>query len=112
MNYERKGCSMAKKFSTLRAQMSPDAQARASAHTEAMLVEMGLQELRKSRQMTQVELANVLNIEQAAVSKTESRPDMYVSTLREYIRAMGGDLQLVAKFPDAEITLNGLEAAH
>ena len=37
---------------------------------------------------------------------------MYVSTLREYIRAMGGDLQLVAKFPDAEIKLNGLEAAH
>lgn len=102
---------MAKKFSTLRSRMSPDAQARASAHTEAMLVEMGLQELRKSRQMTQVELAKVLNIEQAAVSKTESRPDMYVSTLREYIRAMGGDLQLVAKFPDAEIKLNGLEAA-
>lgn len=111
MNYERTGYSMAKKFSTLRARMSPDAQARAAAHTEAMLVEMGLQELRKSRQMTQVELANVLNIEQAAVSKTESRPDMYVSTLREYIRAMGGDLQLVAKFPDAEIKLNGLEAA-
>ena len=91
--------------------MSPEAQARSSAHTEAMLLEMGLQELRKSRHMTQVELATVLKIDQAAVSKTEGRSDMYVSTLREYIRAMGGDLQLVAKFPDAEIKLNGLEAA-
>ena len=102
---------MAKKFAELRARMSPDAQPRAAGHTEAML-EMGLQELRKSRHMTQVELASVLKIDQAAVSKTESRPDMYVSTLREYIRAMGGDLQLVAKFPDAEIKLNGLEAAN
>lgn len=102
---------MARKFSALRAGMSPDAQARAAAHTDAMLLEMGLQELRKSRQLTQVELAKLLNVEQAAVSRTESRPDMYVSTLREYIRAMGGDLQLVAKFPDAEIKLNGLEPA-
>ena len=100
---------MVKKFSELRDRMSPEAQARSSAHTEAMLLEMGLQELRKSRHMTQVELATVLKIDQAAVSKTEGRPDMYVSTLREYIRAMGGDLQLVAKFPGAEIKLNGLE---
>ncbi len=65
---------MAKKFSTLRARMSPEAQARPSAHTEAMLLEMGLQELRKSRHMTQVELASLLKIGQGAVSKTESRP--------------------------------------
>jgi len=56
--------------------MGPDAQARAAARAEAMLLEMGLQELRKSRQMTQVELANVLDIEQAAVSTTGNRPDM------------------------------------
>ena len=102
---------MVKNFSELRARMSPESQARSSARTEAMLLEMGLQELRKSRHMTQVELATVLKIDQAAVSKTEGRPDMYISTLREYIRAMGGDLQLVAKFPDAEIKLNGLEEA-
>ena len=102
---------MAKKFSTLHARMSPEAQARSSAHTEAMLLEMGLRELRKSRHMTQVELASLLKIDQAAVSKTESRPDMYVSTLREYVRAMGGHLQLVAKFPDAEVRVNGIELA-
>lgn len=70
------GCSMARKLSTLRSRMGPDAQARAAARAEAMLLEMGLQELRKSRQMTQVELANVLDIEQAAVSTTGNRPDM------------------------------------
>ncbi len=86
--------------------MSPEAKARSSVHTEAMLLEMGLQELRKSRHMTQVELASLLKIDQAAVSKTESRPDMYVSTLREYIRAMGGELQLVAILPYAEVTLS------
>ena len=102
---------MANKFSTLRARMSFDAQARSSAHTEAMLLEMGLQELRKSRHMTQVELASLLKIDQAAVSKTESHPDRYVRTLRDDIRAMGGDLQLVAVFPDAEVKLNGIELA-
>lgn len=102
---------MAKKFSTLRSRMSLEAQARSYSHTAALLLEMGLQELRKSRHMTQVELASLLKIDQAAVSKTESRPDMYVSTLREYIRAMGGDLQLVAKFPDTEVRLNGIELA-
>ena len=102
---------MAKKFSELRTPMSPDSRARSSAHTEAMMLEMRLQALRKSRHMTQVELAGVLRIDQAAVSKTEARPDMYISTLREYIRAMGGSLELVARFPDAEIKLGGLEAA-
>ena len=61
---------MVKKFSELRARMSPDAQARSSARTEAMLLELGLQELRKSRHMTQVELASVLKIDQVAASKT------------------------------------------
>lgn len=67
---------MARKFSALRSWMSPDTQARAAARAEAMLAEMGLQKLRKSREMTQVEVANVLNIEQTAVSRTESRPVM------------------------------------
>lgn len=97
---------MAKKFSELRAKMSPEAQARAAARAEAMLVAMQLQELRKSRQMTQVEIAKAMNVEQAAVSKLEHRDDMYVSTLREYVKALGGELKLVASFPDAEIQVH------
>jgi len=103
---------MAKKFSELRAKMAPDAQARAAARAEAMLLEMQLQELRKTRQVTQVEVAKAMNIEQAAVSKLERREDMYVSTLREYIKALGGELKLVASFPDAEIQVHPFEEAH
>ncbi|MDR2000543.1 MAG: helix-turn-helix domain-containing protein [Zoogloeaceae bacterium] len=103
---------MAKKFSELRAKMSPAAQARAAARAEAMLVEMQLQELRKTRQVTQVEVARAMSVEQAAVSKLERRDDMYVSTLREYVKALGGELKLVASFPDTDIQLHSFETAH
>lgn len=100
---------MAKKFTELRAGMSPRAQARAAARAQAMLLQMQLQELRKARQMTQVELARAMSIEQAAVSKIERREDMYVSTLREYVKALGGELKLVASFPDADIQVHPFE---
>ena len=58
---------MAQKMSELRDRMSPEAQARSSSHAEAILLEMGLQALRKSRQMTQVALASALKIDQVAV---------------------------------------------
>ena len=97
---------MAKKFSELRAKMSPEAQARSAARAAATLVEMQLQELRKSREVTQVDVARGMNVEQAAVSKLERREDMYVSTLRDYVKALGGELKLVASFPDAEIQVH------
>ncbi len=100
---------MARKFTELRARMSPEAQARAAARAEAMQVEMQLQELRKARNVTQVELAKAMSVEQAAVSKLERREDMYVSTLREYVRALGGELKLVASFPDADIQVHPFE---
>jgi transcriptional regulator with XRE-family HTH domain len=102
---------MAKKFGELRARMSPESQARAAARAEAMLVEMKLQELRKARNVTQVEVAAAMKVEQAAVSKLERREDMYVSTLREYVHALGGELKLVASFPDADIQLHPFEPA-
>jgi transcriptional regulator with XRE-family HTH domain len=102
---------MAKKFTELRAKMSPTSQARAAARAEAMLVEMQLHELRKARQATQTEVAKAMNVEQAAVSKLERRDDMYVSTLREYVKALGGELKLVASFPDAEIQVQPFEPA-
>ncbi len=103
---------MAKKFSELRAKMSPEAQSRAAARAEAMLVEMQLQELRKARHVTQVEVAKAMSVEQAAVSKLERREDMYVSTLREYVKALGGELKLVASFPDADIQVHPFDLAH
>ncbi|MFP3534560.1 helix-turn-helix transcriptional regulator, partial [Burkholderia sp. SIMBA_042] len=81
----------------------------AAARAEAMLVEMQLQELRKARHVTQVEVARAMNVEQASISKLERREDMYVSTLREYVRALGGELRLVASFPDADIQVHPFE---
>jgi DNA-binding XRE family transcriptional regulator len=100
---------VAKKFVALRAKMTPEAQARAAARAEAMLVEMQLQELRKSRSATQLDVAHAMGVEQAAVSKLERRGDMYVSTLREYVKALGGELKLVAAFPDGDIQVHPFE---
>lgn len=66
---------------------------------------MPLNELRQARALSQVKLAETLHVNQAAVSKIERRTDMYISTLRAYIRAMGGDLEIVAKFPDGEVKI-------
>src|ERR1035441_6817484 len=70
------------------------------ARTEAILKEMTLAELRKARQRSQVKLAKKLGIKQAALSRFERRADMYVSTLRETIEAMGGNIKIIAQFPD------------
>ena len=96
---------MAKKWSELRAGMSAEAQTRSAAHAEAMLVELELAELRRARDRTQVDVAQAMNKEQASVSKLERRDDMYLSTLQAYVQALGGELKLIASFPDADIQI-------
>ena len=96
---------MAKKFTELEAKMSPQSRARSDALYRQMLAEMPLNELRQARALSQVKMAETLKVNQAAVSKIERRTDMYISTLRAYIRAMGGDLEIVAKFPDGEVKI-------
>lgn len=59
-----------------------------------------LGELRRERHVSQVQLASLLDIHQAAVSKLEQRSDMHISTVRDAVNAMGGTLSLVVKFPD------------
>ena len=72
-----------------------------AARTEELLAEeASLQALRKALGKTQVALAKRLKIGQHAVSRIETRGDMHVSTLRGFIEAMGGELELVATFPD------------
>jgi plasmid replication initiation protein len=101
---------MAKKFSELQAKMSPESQARSAARAEAMLVEIQLKKLHKAYQMLQVD--DAINIEQAVALKTEHSDNMYITTLREYIKALGGELKLVASFPDVDIQLHPFELAH
>lgn len=96
---------MAKKFSDLRARMTPEARARAEAKAQAMLAEMPLHELRQARGLSQKMLAEVLHVQQPSVAKIEKRTDMYISTLRSHIEAMGGQLEVVARFPDGTVKI-------
>ena len=67
---------------------------------ELIAEEMTLRELRKARQLTQVNVARKLGISQDGVSRLEQRSDLLLSTLRKTVEAMGGNLSLIAKFPD------------
>jgi len=96
---------MAKKFADLRARMMPEAQARAEAKAQTMLAEMPLHELRQARGLSQKMLAEVLHVQQPSIAKIEKRTDMYISTLRSHIEAMGGQLEVVARFPDGAVKI-------
>jgi transcriptional regulator with XRE-family HTH domain len=70
-----------------------------------------LKNLRKARRLTQEELARRLGIRQANVSKMERRGNMHLSTLRQVVEAMGGELRVTAHFPDAEYRIEHLALA-
>jgi predicted transcriptional regulator len=99
---------MANKFSTLRSKMSEDAQLKATEKAQDMLAEMPLHELRQARGLSQKMLAETLNIQQPAIAKIEKRTDMYLSTLRSHIEAMGGKLEIIASFPDGSVKIKNL----
>ena len=90
-----------KKWSDIRAKAAPATLAAA----EQMVTALRLGELRRARHMTQEEMAERLDIRQVSVSRLESRADVRVSTLRSVVRAMGGELEIVARFPDADYSL-------
>lgn len=76
---------------------------------ELIAEEMTLRELRAARKLTQVRMARVLGITQDGVSRMEKRSDLLLSTLRKTIEAMGGNLSLVAEFPDRpRVVLTGI----
>jgi DNA-binding XRE family transcriptional regulator len=101
---------MAKNFKELQKKMSPESRARSQAKAEKMIREMALDELRAARELTQEHLAKVLGVNQAAISKLERRTDMYVSTLRDFIKAMGGSLEIRAVFPEGDVRITQFEA--
>ena len=76
---------------------------------ELIAEEMTLRELRHARKLTQVRMAKKLGITQDSVSRLEQRSDLLLSTLRKTIEAMGGNLSLVAQFPDRKpVMLSGI----
>lgn len=99
---------MTTKWNDLKHKSSPEVRAvlKREAHTE--LNRIGFGKLRQARQQTQIALAQKLNIPQGSVSRMEKRTDLLLSTLREYVGALGGKLELRAVFPDANFELETL----
>jgi DNA-binding XRE family transcriptional regulator len=97
---------MAKKFAELEAGMSSESITRSDAKAKRLKEEMALNELRAALEITQEQLARLLDVNQAAVSKLERRMDTYVSTLASVIRAMGGELEIHAKFPEGRVKIS------
>jgi transcriptional regulator with XRE-family HTH domain len=97
---------MASKYSELRKKMSPEARAWAEAKTQEMLAQMPLHKLRQARGLSQQSLAELLNVQQPSIAKMERRTDMYISTLRNHIEAMGGQLEVIARFPDGAVQIS------
>ena len=100
---------MAKDFKQLQAKMSPKARRRSEAKANRMIREMALDELRVARQLTQEQLAAQLKVRQPAIAKLEHRADMYLSTLRNVIEGMGGELDVRAVFPDGSVRIKKLK---
>ncbi len=82
--------------------------ARAGRRSRGKLLDMDLREMRESTGKTQQDLAPLLEMTQSVLSKTERREDHRVSTLRRYVQALGGELEVIANFGDKRIRLRGV----
>lgn len=90
---------MAKKFQSLKEKMSPEAQKRAEVKKQKMLDALPIRKLREELHIDQEYLAELLDIQQPAVSKQEARANPGINTLKRYVEALGGTLEIKAKFP-------------
>ncbi len=97
---------MARNFKELEARMTPERRARIKARVDEAIREMPLDELREALNLTQESLAEALHVKQPFVSKVERRTDMYISTLRKIIEAMGGELEIRAILPNGVVRIN------
>lgn len=91
---------MARNYKDLQARMDPASVADNRRRVREELQRMALEELRSAKQATQSDMAELLAVPQSSISRIEQRADMYLSTLRNYVHAMGGVLQIQAVFPD------------
>lgn len=90
---------MAKKFRDLLAEKPASWRAAVAARKRELLAAMPLHELRRARQLSQEQLVEELGATQPEISKMEHRADMYGSTLRRFVEAMGGELEIIAPLP-------------
>ncbi len=97
---------MSKPFKNLINKMPVERQKRIKQKAKMLKNQMALAELRKALALTQGQLAKNMSMNQAAVSKFEHQSDLYISTLRKILAAMGAELKIVAQFPDADVVIN------
>ncbi len=109
--FERREEKVAKKYANLRKRMDPQRRARNAEKTAALVASIDLAELRGARNLTQEDIAERLKISQSNVSRLEHRDDILVSTLRQVVEAMGGELEVEAVFPDERVRLTRYEKA-
>jgi DNA-binding XRE family transcriptional regulator len=91
---------MARNYTELQAKINPASLADNRERVRNEIQRMALEELRNAKQLTQADMAEMLDVPQSSISRIEQRTDMYLSTLRNYIQAMGGMLQIQAVFPE------------
>lgn len=103
---------MSKPFANLRNAMSPERQKRNTIRTEFLKQEIALRELRQALDLTQEQLASTLNVNQAAISKFERQSDIYISTLRKILAAMGAELKIIAHFSEGDVVINQFHDLH
>jgi hypothetical protein len=97
---------VAKNWKEIRKNLAPEREGRIKERVRAEIACLSLNRLREARSLTQTSLAELLGIPQGGVSRLERRADMYVSTLRNYIRAMGGELKITAVFPNGAVEIS------
>ena len=88
-----------------RVKADPIRRARIETEKRAMMDALALSELRVRQRFTQSEVAATLGVSQANVSRIEHEEDLYLSTLRDYVAALGGHLEITAVFPDGAVAL-------
>ena len=101
---------MPKDIEEIMRDFEPERRAKIEKRAKKLINEhLTLTDIRKARQLTQERMAQILGIGQDSVSRLEKRTDLHLSTLNNYINAMGGSLKLVAEFPDRDpVILDGL----
>ena len=102
---------MAHKWKDIRRKLSPEQEEETRRYVNAVVESVKLNQLREARKLTQANLASLLGVNQGSVSKMEKRTDMYISTLRSFIQAMGGELQIRAVFPEGEVAIEQFKDA-
>ena|SRR5664279_3596943 len=96
------------KWNEIKEKMAPARRARLDGEVRRAVLEMELRELRHEAKKTQAEVAEIAEMTQAELSKFERRDDHLLSTLRRYVTALGGRLEVVAVFDNKRIALKGV----